>query len=590
MISKDTLFKLTEIYTRSHLETGLLHLAKNFYLNQFFTIQQDPAIQEIVERVRQKKQLNKVDAAILSFSVFENEKVYKEFLQTLPAPLQKLIEKLLWVENLTDAQVEIFLNESILVPAQYRDHKDVQKQYYFFDLRKQSFYTFKGPNVIIDLSLPPLFKQVLMQFYPKPPHYYFIPLDELPGTWDRFNGEDLIMQEMPKLLSYYMQDNIKYSIKGKPTDATIKKLQRSFGLAEFFESDNEILGKTRTTMLAGLLHGLKIKDISINVLSILKELFSKQYTSLHTSQCILQQLKGWTYMDEYDYEDIAESNFLAVIKQLPPGKWVSADNLTDYVECNFVKINPIKSWGLNNRLYYEKKYSSYADKKYVSSNATNLVLHPFIKGTIFLFASFGLIEIAYKGVDTQELAITFNSAYDGLKYFRLTPLGAYVLGLSTSYEPAQVQQQNTLQFSEDSLLILAEGDLGVLDVMLGSFAEKAGSNRFRVSHAHFLKDCKTKKEIDKKIELFKKTISAKLPAYWEQQFKTWLENATKVAEDIQTKVYQIPADAKELQRLIAQDTVLKTLILKAEKFHILIPPGNVTRFKSRMKELGYLVE
>ena len=593
MISQDTLLKLTEIYSRNHLENGLFPLVKQFYLNQFFILQADAVSQEIIEKIRQKKSLNKTETAMLCFSVFNNEQVYKEFVLTLPAAVQKLIEKLLWVVSMTDKEAELFLGESILVPTRYPDHVELAKPFYFFSLHKQSLYSNQGPNAIFHLSLHPTFKQVLLEFYPKPPHYYFIPLDDLPGTLPRFNGEGIIMQEMPKLLSYYMNNNIKYSVRKRPIEGTIKKLHRTLALAEFFDRGDELLGSTRAYMLAGLLYDLKIKDVHINVLSALEELFLKQYTRAHTSQYILQQLKGWGQIDSYDYEDIVETNFLEVLKKLPPGKWVSAENLTDYIDYHFLKIHPIKSWGLNNKLHYERRTnedSNYVEKKYVGNDGNSLVFYPFIKGTIFLFASFGLIEVAYNTVDTTMMGKTFNSAYDGLKFFRLTDLGAYLLGLSKEYEPARMQHQNTLQFSEDSLLILAEGDLELLDVMLGSFAEKAGNNRFKVSHAHFLKNCNSKKEIDKKIELFKKTISAKLPEYWELQFKTWQENATKISEEIKTKVYQIPADAKELQRVIAQDAVLKTLILKAEKFHILVLPGNVVRFKSRMKELGYLVE
>jgi len=41
---------------------------------------------------------------------------------------------------------------------------------------------------------------------------------------------------------------------------------------------------------------------------------------------------------------------------------------------------------------------------------------------------------------------------------------------------------------------------------------------------------------------------------------------------------------------MAQDAELKVLILKAEQFHILVANNKVASFKSRMKELGYLVE
>lgn len=54
--------------------------------------------------------------------------------------------------------------------------------------------------------------------------------------------------------------------------------------------------------------------------------------------------------------------------------------------------------------------------------------------------------------------------------------------------------------------------------------------------------------------------------------------------------YQLPVDSKELHRLIAQDNILKQLVLKAENYHILVANTEATRFKNRMKELGYVIE
>lgn len=594
MISKATLTQLSEIYSKSNLENGIFLLVKKFYLKQFFQIQQDPVLQGILERMRSKKPLNKTDTILLSFSVFENETIYKGFLATLPLSLQTLIEKLLWVESMTDGEVEKLLNETITVPSRYSypDDKELKNEYYFFSVKKQSIYTFSG-TYIITLSIHPLFKQILMEFYPKPIHYYFIQLDEIPETTYRFTTENLIMEEMPRLLSYYMQGGIKYSINGKPAESTLNKLQRTCGITEFVTGADESLGKIRSMLLAGMMYNFKVSNISIDTVSVLKDLFTKQYIKLYTSQFLLMQLKGWGYMGDFDYNESAEHNLLEVLKQLPLEKWVSAENLINFIECRFIQVKPVNTWAINNRLYFESNvgsHTSYKEKKYAGSKANMLVNHPFIKGTVFLLASFGLMEIGYTGVDTAEYAKTYYSGYDGLQYFRLTALGAYVLGLSDVYEPALAQQQNKLQFSEDSLMMLAEGDMGVLDVMLGNFAEKAGNNRFKVSPAHFLKDCRNKKDIDNKIALFKRTVSAKLPAYWEQQFVTLKANALKIDPDLHTKVFKIPPADKELQRLIAQDSVLKALVLKAEQFYILVPAGNGTKFKSRMKELGYFVE
>lgn len=595
MIDNNLLTQLSEVYSKTNLEKGILQFVKYFYIKHYSRINENPALESVYIKLVTKKQLTKIELSKVCFSVFENETIYKEFLVTLPLKLQTLIEKLLWVESMSDSEAEIIVKEPITQSSNsyYISEKELQKPYYFFSVSKDMIYTYPR-TAVFSLSLHPLFKQVLMEFYPKPVHYYFNPVKKLPETQYRFSAENLILEEMPRLLSYYMQEAIKYSTKGRPSDATLNKLQKTTGITEFFPAENELFSKMRSMLLAGMLYNFKVSNISMDTISVLKELFTKRYLLLYSSQFMLTQLKGWGNLTDYDYHDHTQQNFLRVLKQLPGDTWISSDNLIGFIQSRVIQIKPINSYALNNRLYFEKElqqtYGNYKEKKYAGFNENMIANYPFIKGSVFLFASFGLLEIAYKDVNTKEFSKTFFSGYDGLQYFRLTALGAYVLGLSTSYEPAQALQQNKLRFSEDGLMILAEGDMGVLDIMLSNYAEKAGVNRFKVTPNHFLKDCRSRKDVDLKIQLFKKTIAAKLPVYWEHQFMTWQLNALKVVVDKTIQVFKIPPDAKELQRLIAQDAELKVLILKAEQFHMLVASNHVGAFKNKMKELGYLVE
>lgn len=54
-------------------------------------------------------------------------------------------------------------------------------------------------------------------------------------------------------------------------------------------------------------------------------------------------------------------------------------------------------------------------------------------------------------------------------------------------------------------------------------------------------------------------------------------------------IYELPADDRELHRLVAQDPQLRPFIIKAEKFHVLVAESDASRFTERMKELGYLI-
>lgn len=588
------LLELGEIYNKATLEKGLLPFVRKFYSIDFFK-PAHPALLIILQKLMDKKPITKPEMALLCFSIFEDKAIYKRFVASLPATHQKLIEKLLWVEKMDETAIEYFIGESVTMPSKfsYNHNNELKNEYSLFSVNVQYLNTYPQ-TTYYTLYLHPLLKLVLAEYYPKPPHYYFIPLNDIPETSYRFTAENLILQELPRLLSYYMQDGIKYSVKGRPAEATLNKLQRNCAITEFPSSQHDVLGKTRSMLLAGMLYNFNPRNISIDTVSIIKALVNNEYQKLFTSSFILTQIKGWGYMDNNDYNKIAEQHLTEIIKQLPPDKWVSAENLADFISCRLIDITPIKSWALNNRLYYEMAYSvhnDYNEKRYIGSSGANLFInYPFIKGSIFLLAAFGLMEIAYADINTTKHGSTFYSGYDGLMYLKLTALGRYVFGFSKEYEPAQAQQKNKLHFDEDSLMILAEGDISMLDLMLANYAEKAGNNRYKITHTHFLKDCRNKNDIEKKISLFKKTISSTLPAFWEQQFIAWRLNATKVEKNLSAVVFKIPAEARDLQKLMAQDAVLKTLVLKAEQFNILVPSADLSKFKARMKELGYLVE
>lgn len=594
MISTAMLAELGEIYNKETLEKGILPFVRKFYSIDFFK-PADPILFIILQKLIDKKSIPKPEMVLLCFSVFEEEGIYKKFVASLPATHQKLIEKLLWIENMDETAIENFLGESITTVSKfsYTNNNELKNEYKFFSVSIRYLNTYPQTHYY-RLLLHPLLKLVLNKYYPKPPHYYLIPLNDIPETRYRFNAENLILQEIPRLISYYMQDGIKYSVKGRPSEATLNKLQRNCAITEFLSGQDAILAKTRSMLLSGMFYNFNARNISIDTVSIIKSLFNNEYQKLFTSSFILTQIKGWGYMDNNDYNKIAEQHLTEIIKEFPPDKWASTENLVDFIYCRLIDITPIKSWALNNRLYYEMAFSINSDhkeKKYIGTSSANLFInYPFIKGSIFLLAAFGLMEIAYADINTTKHGSTFYSGYDGLMYFKLTALGRYVFGFSKEYEPAQAQQKNKLVFDEDSLTILAEGDISMLDLMLANYAEKAGNNRYKITHAHFLKDCRNKNDIDNKINLFKKMISPKLPIFWEQQFTAWRKNATKVEKDFSTVVFKIPPDARDLQKLMAQDAVLKILILKAEQFNILVPSANLPKFKVRMKELGYLVE
>ena len=200
-----------------------------------------------------------------------------------------------------------------------------------------------------------------------------------------------------------------------------------------------------------------------------------------------------------------------------------------------------------------------------------------------------MLDIAYEEPNTSEFAKTYFSDYDGLNYIRINQLGAYILGLSKEYT-TEIVTGGKLIFADDSLIILAEGDISLYDVLLKNYAEKVSETRFRVTPQSFLKDCKSRKDLKSKIDTFRQTVSQKLPPNWEEFIGTLIEKNKNITPVNDFKVFKINANEKELQQIVAQDKVLKDLVIKAEKFHVLVSSDNYAKFKSRLKDFGYLVD
>jgi len=595
MFTKEQLDILQEAYTKDNLDKGLFFLAKKFFANHPVESWDGINVQNIISLLNSKKAFNKTEMLQVSFAVFQNEAILKAFLKSLPPSINKLIEKLLFQEEIVDSEASTFLNEEIVKQDGY--HSELKREFYFFNVKGfRQYINYSTVQIFFILSLHPILKNLLINYFPKPLYYNLIPADEIPETDFRFNGEQLIHQELPRLLSYHMQQNIKYNASGRPADATLAKMQRICSITEFYPGNDAEIAKVRGMLMAGTLYAYSFNALTANNADVIKDIFNNHYLKLDLPVFILQQLKGWQNISSSDFYKNVEKKLQDVFRLLPSDKWISAENFLEYLNTRTIDIKPITFSSARNYLSYEGVYMRsesvrIPDKKNIDYKTYDpMVKRAFVAGSDFLYAAFGLIEIAYNNINTSALGQTYFSGYDGLQYLKLTPLGAYVLGVSKDYENPNTEKVNKLTFDEDSLIILAEGDLDVINVTLANYTERLAANRYRLTNASFLKDCKNHKDIQNKIALFKSTVDKKLPTNWDDYFTHLLINSKAVKEKTQITTYQLPPDAKDLHRLIAQDNLLKQLILKAENYFILVANTDVTKFKGRMKELGYIVE
>jgi hypothetical protein len=155
-----------------------------------------------------------------------------------------------------------------------------------------------------------------------------------------------------------------------------------------------------------------------------------------------------------------------ILNACPVGRWVGLNELFRYVRA--YRLGPVIERSEHSALYVgwalESGWLEYAGIDY-----WDLVVGTYLRAVLWEYvATLGLIDIAYiypegSGRDLGQLYgfdEDYVSRYDGLLGVRLTPLGAYVLGMTEEYRPAIVDPGP----EEPSLRVLPNLDVVVLDM------------------------------------------------------------------------------------------------------------------------------
>lgn len=224
----------------------------------------------------------------------------------------------------------------------------------------------------------------------------------------------------------------------------------------------------------------------------------------------------------------------------------------------------------------------------------------FHQGLLYALAALGVVELACSptgqypvlvGDETQEHPQPL-SPYAAIVYARLTPLGQYALGVIAEYGAPQTEKQELFQLDDQYLIIrdLTAGKDNPYLEILRDISRHIGASRYEVTSQTFLAPCSNRDDVEQRIQNFHRFICPKPPQHWQDFFEQLLSHCNPLTPSRQSfHLYIIPEDNHELQRLIATDSQLRQLVIRAEGFRILVSTTDLTKFCSRLKALGYLL-
>lgn len=424
----------------------------------------------------------------------------------------------------------------------------------------------------------------------------------LPDKLTVFNAEADLFQEIPILNNLRESGMLTlgrtHFFTAKLRKALDKARINNFNLNEKSTKYYEETLRSYYLIITYLLTCERTYDYVINSASPLQLIqLCVKYVFDHTSKFCKLFLPHITCIDrDYDYSHRNTNRLMRSFERslltLKSSMWVSIEQVLYQTRCFFDHKTYVSILIQEPTSYYNigfKLHDKNADEPIKYDEIITRVTYQSIKSVLLALASWGIIEIAYDPTTTGN-----GPSYltDALRYVRLTNLGKYVLGEAKSYQlPAtMVNTCKDFELNADRLLIKVLNPNSKGSFALEKIATPITSQLYRTDFSVFLKECNTKDDIVKNINLFKKYIANEPPQIWAGFFNAMLERSNalkKVRTSYITR--SIDVKDKELQDIIMHDPNIKQYILRAEGYVVLIEQAHLSDVNNILKTYGYTI-
>ena len=464
---------------------------------------------------------------------------------------------------------------------------DVTRSRYGMQTKKENIFVY----------LPEAIRQILRTTFPKPAAYNLNPLKEVGEAEFTHCSESSALIEIPRMIEFIRQGHLIFKKSGGVTVKGLNDLTKLSGIKEFYSSDfDKALGRIKVGLLASFLLMLDFKKVAVSSSPpvMLRNAFifwANKKDQL--APLLLNHLRMETYGYYLSSSENIKKALCQLLKRMEPEKWVSLDNIFQFCLLREINLMEMSNAAYKYQAVEKTQYGSW--KSWVSLNEITVVpvlYFPLLKGFFFLAASLGLVEIGYDKPENkilQKPGYDYLSPYDGLKYVRLTRLGAYVTGKSRQYTVVGATQDKAVFILDKTRLLLTmDGEDPMAILTLEKMLVPIGTGRFMMTFESLFRDCQSKKDVQRKIAMFRRTICKKLPAVWQDFFTKALARVNPLTLDSGFKVFRIGED-EELLRLLATAPDISRFILKVEGYRIAVKKENIGMLTRRLKKYGYLI-
>ncbi len=547
----------------------------------------------------------------LLLAVCQDKEMGRRLFETLPPETREVLDAVTWERRMNLAALEKRLGRQIVVanPDERRANYEpflIPPEHGFLVIVKsqESQWGYRAWNEKPKredycLVLPDEIRKLCKAWVPPPVGYELLPLDEVPDSaGSRYSCDRKAISDLRLVAEYIAQGHLKYTKSERVAMPSLKAIHQLTVGPEFFEaSDNGDLALLRTRLLVG---GMSFagENERENLLAhadsaeSVRDLFAKVSAN---AAFLHEELLPHTAHERNrrcKYCAASLKHLASFFAKLPAEKWVSWENIRSYHTLR--ELRPTLFYEASGSLQAQATRESdlWSTSVFIKQqNEFELVGEPLLKGYAFLLAAFGMAEIAFvppAGGAYHRPKKAYLTPYDGLRFVRLTPLGEFVHGRRTTFEVARGPAlRAAITLDEVRLLATCRNTDKLTEIALGQFMEKLAPGRYRMTPKSLLSGCARREDIEERLRLFRRVVSAAPPPIWEDFFARTLARMAPLRLEPDFAVLKVSAD-EEIRRLLASDPILKEIILKVEGLRIAVRTGDLKKLGKRLEQFGYL--
>jgi len=523
----------------------------------------------------------------------------RELLTRLDPEAAKVLALLAWHRRaMESAEIRASSGVEVIRREESQRYRYVTPKDVLQDLRLCKVEILHSYDPLCRLELPPFLAEAFRSALPPPRGHDIVAFSEAPPAQYKFENKDRILSDLGILTAFIEQGGVEYGKTGRVRAASLAAAAKACGLPEFYPGAEGVRKHAYVRLLMDFLLKTQwppeksrpevlLRDLMLNFLAVKANSRVRDDSSFFRSY--LFHLTGNEGKTKEDDVRLTAESLGELLRSLPEGGWVICQNIIDFVTFRGLVMRPVSSEG-DLAASLAGVYSPV--RTYASQDYPNLVVEPFLKTMMFLFACLGVVDLRFGDPHNELRRLPqgpYLTDYDGLSMVRLTPLGSFVTGRAAEYQSeAGRREAARVQLDSRRLLLTLSGSDPVLQMILERTAEKVGAGLFRINARTFLKDCRKVEDVERKVKVLRDLLPADLPLVW-QEFFTGIVGKVNPLKPTRYKLYQLGTDPG-LVRILANDPELGRLILKAENRHIAIGPQDLDDVIKRLREHGYFID